>query len=126
MIEHHGISERAACKLAGLSRTAFRYSAKPSSDDTARERLKVLAEKYKAYGYLLLRALLKREGMVVNRKHTYRLYREEGLKVRTKKRKLLYRARVELPERPRLSAVVDGFCVGSVNQRAKIPRAKCN
>ena len=98
MIEHHGISERAACRLAGVSRTGFRYVAKPSSDDVARERLKELAEKYKAYGYLLLHALLKREGLVVNRKHTYRLYREEGLQVRTKKRKRLYRARVELPK----------------------------
>ena len=98
MIEHHGISERAACKLAGISRTGFRYTAKPSGADAARERLKELAEKYQAYGYLLLHALLKREGLVVNRKHTYRLYREEGLQVRTKKRKRLYRTRVEMPE----------------------------
>jgi len=98
MIAHHGLSERAACRLAGVSRTGFRYVVKPSSDDVARERLKELAEKYKAYGYLLLHALLKREGLVVNRKHTYRLYREEGLQVRTKKRKWLYRTRVELPE----------------------------
>ena len=98
IIEHHGISERAACKLAGISRTEFRYTAKPSGDNAARERLKELAEKYKAYGYLLLHALLKREGFVVNRKHTYRLYREEGLQLRTKKRKRLYRMRVELSE----------------------------
>ena len=98
MIEHHGISERAACKLAGISRTGFRYTAKPPGDDATPERLKELAEKYKAYRYLLLHALLKREGLVVNRKHTYRLYREEGLQVRTKKRKRLYRTRVELPE----------------------------
>ena len=98
MIERHGLSERAACRLAGVSRTGFMYVVKPSSDDVARERLKELAEKYKAYGYLLLHALLKREGLVVNRKHTYRLYREEGLQVRTKKRKRLYSTRVELPE----------------------------
>ena len=35
---------------------------------------------------------------MVNRKHTYRLYREEGLQVRTKKQKRLCRTRVELPE----------------------------
>lgn len=80
MVEHHGISERAACRLAGVSRTGFRYVAKPSSDNVARERLKELAEKYKTYGYLLLHALLKRKCLVVNRKHTYRLYREEGLR----------------------------------------------
>ena len=97
VIEHHGISERGGSRLAGVSRTASRYTAKPSSDGVARERLKELAEQYKAYGYLFVHALLKREGLVLNRKHTYRLCREEGLQVRTKKRKRLYRTRVELP-----------------------------
>lgn len=48
LIKYHGTSERVACKLAGVSRTAFRYTAKPSSDDAARKRLKELAEQYKA------------------------------------------------------------------------------
>ena len=51
IMEHHGISERAACKLADVSRTAFRYQAKPSADNAAGERLKELAVKYKARGY---------------------------------------------------------------------------
>ena len=35
-------------------------------------------------GYLTLHEMLKREGRVVNRKRTCRLYREEGLRVRAK------------------------------------------
>lgn len=48
-----------------------------------------------------MHALLKQEGLVVNRKRTYRLYREEGLQVRTKQRKKLKRPRmpIELPQK---------------------------
>lgn len=99
MIETFQLSERTACKLAGVSRTAFRYQAKPGTDDVLRSRLKTLAVEQSAYGYLLLHGILKGEGLVVNEKHTYRLYTEEGLQVRTKKRKKLQRPRqpMEVP-----------------------------
>ena len=50
----------------------------------------------------MLHGLLKSEGLVVNRKHTYRLYTEEALQVRTKKRKKLTRPRqpTEVPSAP--------------------------
>jgi len=49
-----------------------------------------------------LHGLLKREGLVINKKRTYRIYREEGLQVRTKKRKKLQRPRqvTEVPTQP--------------------------
>lgn len=101
MIRIFHLSERTACKLAGLSRTAYRYRAKPAVDNTLRARLKALAVEQSAYGYLLLHGILKNEGLVVNKKHTYRLYTEEGLQVRTKKRKKLQRPRqpMEVPTR---------------------------
>ena len=99
MIKAGHLSERAACKLAGISRTAYRYQARPPRDDALRARLKALAVQQSAYGYLLLHGILKAEGLVVNKKHTYRLYTEEGLQVRTKKRKKLQRPRqpMEIP-----------------------------
>jgi putative transposase len=50
-------------------------------------RLKELAVARPRVGCLRLPTLLRREGWKVNRKRVYRLYREEGLQVRTKKRK---------------------------------------
>ena len=44
----------------------------------------------------MLHALLKREGFVVNRKRTYRIYAELGLQVRTKRRKKLVRPRMPM------------------------------
>ncbi len=99
MIEAGHLSERTACKLAGISRTAYRYQARLPRDGALRARLKALAVQQSAHGYLLLHGILKAEGLVVNKKHTYRLYTEEGLQVRTKKRKKLQRPRqpMEIP-----------------------------
>lgn len=77
----------------GLSRTGYRYQHKPKADDALRARMRELAAKYPRYGYLMLHALLRQEGLVINRKRTYRLYTEEKLQVRTKKRKKLIRPR---------------------------------
>tara|TARA_E500000178_G_C16881941_1_gene689430 strand:+ start:248 stop:487 length:240 start_codon:yes stop_codon:yes gene_type:complete len=60
-----------------------------------------VAAQHSRYDYLLLHGLLKAEGLVINKKRTYRLYTEEGLQVRTKKRKKLQRPRppMEVPTR---------------------------
>lgn len=99
LIAEYRLSERTACALASISRTAYRYQSRPRDDAALRCRLKELAVQQSAYGYLLLHGMLKAEGLVVNRKRTYRIYTEEGLQVRTKKRKKLQRPRqpMEVP-----------------------------
>ena len=91
------VSERRACRLVGFSRSAAWYRLQGRNDGPLRARLKSLAEKYPKYGYPTLHDLLVLEGRVVNRKRTYRIYREEGLQVRTKKRKKILRPRVPMP-----------------------------
>jgi len=91
-----GLSERRACRLAGLSRSVHRYASCRRSDECLRTRLRSLAEQYPRYGYPTLHGLLKAEGLVRNRKKTYRLYREGGLQVRTKRRKKLARPRIPM------------------------------
>jgi putative transposase len=102
LIELFNISERSACRLSDISRTAFRYIPKKKADKALRERLKALATEYPRYGYLMLHGLLKSEGLVQNKKQTYRIYTEEGLQVRTKKRKKIQRPRlpIEVPSKP--------------------------
>ena len=67
-----------------------------NDEQILRDRLKTLAAQYSRYGYLMLHGLLKAEGLVVNKKRTYRLYTEEKLQVRTKKRKKLQRPRLPM------------------------------
>lgn len=90
-----GLSERRACELAGLSRTVRRY--RSQRDEThLRTQLQSLAVQYPRYGYLTLHGLLKAQGQVVNKKRTYRLYRQLGLQVRIRRRKHLTQPRVPL------------------------------
>jgi putative transposase len=90
------VSERRACRLTGFSRSAAWRPLLGRNDTAPRARLKQLAEQYPRYGYPTLHAMLWHEGLVINPKRTYRVYREEGLQVRTKKRKKLVRPRIPM------------------------------
>ncbi len=81
------VSQRRACRLVGMHRSVARHQSCRPDKAALRARLRALAAAFPRYGYKLLHALLKREGLVVNAKQTYRLYREEQLQVRRKKRK---------------------------------------
>ena len=76
MIEDHGYTERRACRLIGVDRTAFQYRPKRGGDDAARARLRELANERRRFGYRRLAIMLKRDGVKMNLKKVYRLYRE--------------------------------------------------
>lgn len=95
-LKRRDVSERRACRLTGFSRSAAWHPLKERDDGALRSRLRALAQQYPRYGYPTLHDMLKTEGLVVNLKRTYRLYREEGLQVRTKRRKKLVRPRVPM------------------------------
>lgn len=86
-IEVFGLSQRQACELVGLQRCIYRYQSRRQDDALLRERLKQLAREHPRWGYRFLCVLLRREGHKVNHKRVLRLYREEGLKLRPKKRR---------------------------------------
>ena len=79
------MSERRACSAIEADRTSVRYRSRRPDDAELRERLTVLAGERRRFGYRRLHVLLRREGYVVNRKKTQRLYREEGLSVRKRR-----------------------------------------
>jgi putative transposase len=83
------LSERRASGLAQVCRATVRYQAHGPEDESIRQRLRELAALRKRFGYRRLYVLLRREGVVVNHKRVYRLYREEGLSLRRRKRKRL-------------------------------------
>jgi len=63
------------------------YQAKPDKDACLRNRMKELADKHIRYGMPRIHVLLRNEGLVVNHKRTERIYSEEGLSIRTKRKK---------------------------------------
>lgn len=92
----YAMSQRRACSLVSLSRKAAGYQPRTGADRPLQDRLKALGEQYPRYGYLMLHALLKAEGLVINRKRTYRVYSALGMQVRTKRRKKLIRPRIPM------------------------------
>ena len=85
--ENHQFSERRACDVVGLCRSTCRYQAIPKNDEEIRSRLRELAEQRRKFGAPRLHTMMLREGYQINHKRTERLYREEGLSLRLKKRK---------------------------------------
>jgi putative transposase len=85
--ESLGLSERRACLLVNVSTSVYRYQPKPGNDDELRKRLRELAEQRKRFGSPRLHIMMKREGLVINHKRTERIYREEGLALRRKRRR---------------------------------------
>lgn len=92
------VSERRACRVIDADRTVIRYQSRRPDDHALREKLRDLAHHRRRFGYRRLHILLRREGIMVNRKKTQRLYREEGLTVRRRKgRKRAVGARAPAP-----------------------------
>jgi putative transposase len=79
-------SQRRACELVGIGRSSYRYRARRPEERALRERLRSWAAERRRFGYRRLTVMLRREGWTVNHKRVYRLYREEGLAVRTKRK----------------------------------------
>lgn len=82
LMTDHGFSQRRACRLIDFDRSTARYRHRRPNDGDLRFRLRALATERRRFGYRRLGVLLAREGMVVNHKKLYRIYREEQLTVR--------------------------------------------
>lgn len=62
LMEHHGMSERRACKAIGCCRMTVRYQSTRPDDRELRERMTALARERRRFGYRRLHVLLRREG----------------------------------------------------------------
>lgn len=93
-----GMSERRACSVIGADRKSMRYQSRRTDDADLRLRLWELAQQHRRFGYRRLHILLRRDGVLIHRKKTQRLYREEGLTVRRRRgRKRAVGARAPAP-----------------------------
>lgn len=101
-----------------MERSSYRYEPRPDRNAELRSELGKLARQKPRYGYRRLHALLSRRGQEVNVKRVYRLYVEEGLMVRRKKRKRLVRDRAVEPrltganQEWAMDFIVDGLATG--------------
>ncbi len=82
-----GLSERRALRVVGMSASAYRYAPRPDHNVDIRQRIVALAQRHKRYGVGMIHLKLRQEGALVNYKRVERLYQEERLQVRRRKRK---------------------------------------
>jgi len=101
LCQRHGVSQRRACSVLAVDRSAVRYQSSRPDDGAIRTRLRELAGVRRRFGYRRLRILLAREGIKMNHKKFRRLYAEERLQVRRRggrKRALGTRRPMAIPQ----------------------------
>lgn len=86
-MKNKGLSERRAARLVGVSRTALRYKRRLRDDSKLRRAIQSIAQAKRAYGYRMVWRKLRQQGLQVNHKCVYRIYREEKLALRRKRRR---------------------------------------
>ncbi|EFI49944.1 Integrase catalytic region [Afipia sp. 1NLS2] len=100
-VSEKSYSQRRACDLVGLYPKTYRYASTRPSDGALRIKLRELASQRRRFGYRRLGLLLARQGIRINHKKLYRIYREERLSVRKRggrKRALGTRAPMTIPQ----------------------------
>ena len=115
-----GLGVTRACGLVGISRSLCRYRSRLAPALELRNRIAELAAQKRRYGYRRIQVLLRREGWSVNHKKTYRLYREQGLSVRKRKRKrigIAERLPLAVPSGPNQSWSMDYVADGLIDGR---------
>lgn len=101
-----------------MDRASYRYEPRPDRNAELREELVKLARQKPRYGYRRLHAVLESRGQAVNVKRVYRLYVEQGLALRRRRRKRLAREQVIGPRLVRanqewaMDFIVDGLANG--------------
>ena len=91
LIDNLKVSERMACRLVGLSRSAYRRTLvgddQGDVDAALRQWLRAFAKDHPRWGYRQAYQHARTEGWVVNHKKVQRLWREEGLRVPGRRRR---------------------------------------
>lgn len=95
------VSERRACGLIGIRRSSFKYHTRRPDDGPLRAALCQAAAERKRFGYRRLIWILRRRGWLDNHKRIERIYREEHLQVRRRRRKRTAKGRGQALVPPR-------------------------
>ena len=118
-VSNLGRSARKACLLVGLNRSSYHYQLVRKDDEGIRWRIRELALARHRFGSPRIHLLLKREGLVINHKRVERIYREEGLSLRKRRRRktaAIYRLELPKPAAPNemwsMDFVMDSIVTG--------------
>ena len=77
----HQLSERKSCQLVGLHRSVERHASKKADQSVLKAKICAIARARPRFGYRRIHLLLRKQGLRVNHKRVYRLYKACSLKV---------------------------------------------
>ena len=82
-MDQYKVSERTACSLVGLSRSAYRYMPLPRSDEEPlRAEVIRMASTYGRYGYRFIAGMMRNAGWgQATTSKVAHIWRQEGLKI---------------------------------------------
>ena len=86
-LKEHGLSERHALRVVGMSASALRYQGAPDRNESLREQIVALALRHRRYGAGMIYLKLRQRGLKVNHKRVDRLYALANLQVKRRRRK---------------------------------------
>jgi len=87
-VTEHKTTERWACRVLGVNRTAYRYEpVKLPDEEAVRTEIIDLACNHGRVGYRMVTDMMRNKGLVINHKRVERIWREEGLKLPKKQTK---------------------------------------
>lgn len=82
-----GLTERHALRVVAMSASSLRYQPAPDRNVALRQRIRTLAHRHRRYGAGMIYLKLRQQGEIVNHKRVDRLYAEEKLQLKRRKRK---------------------------------------
>ena len=82
-----GLSQRHALRIAKMSASSFRYEPAPDRNSALRGEIVTLAQRYRRYGAGMIYLKLRQQGLIVNHKRIDRLYAQEKLQLKRRRRK---------------------------------------
>ncbi len=104
MKERFQVATVRACRLARFSRAGFYRKSTAKDQSALRLRIREIAHARPRFGYQRIHVMLRREGWPVNKKRVRRLYRLDGLQIRTRIRRrkhmCLHRGPAPVPRAP--------------------------
>lgn len=84
-MDHYRVSIRRSCAIVLLSHSLWYYRMIAKEETLIRQRMKEIAHSRIRYGFWRIYILMRREGFTDNHKRLYRIYKDEGLNLRSKR-----------------------------------------
>lgn len=86
-MQSRGMTERRGLQVVGMSASSLRYQPRPDHNVLLRAEIITLAQRHRRYGADMIYLKLRQAGELVNHKRVERLYTQEKLQIRRRRRK---------------------------------------